>query len=65
MLDLRGKGKCVLIHPMDETEQIDRFNDGLDKYIDTFVLEHDVSTAATIGALYLAIHRLAEEAQEP
>lgn len=45
---------------MDETEQIDRFNDGLDKYIDAFVAEYDVSTAAVIGALYLKIHRLAE-----
>lgn len=48
---------------MDEAEQIDRFNDALDKLIDTFVKEHDVTYAAMIGALYLKQHQLAQESQ--
>lgn len=47
-----------------EPEQIDRFNDQLDKLIDTFVKEHDVTYAAMIGALYLKMHHLAEDSQE-
>lgn len=47
---------------MDEAEQIDRFNDQLDKLIDTFVKEHDVTYAAMIGALFLKAHLLAHDA---
>jgi hypothetical protein len=48
---------------MDEAEQIDNFNDALDKLTATFVMEHDVSTAAIIGALFLKAHQLAAAAQ--
>ncbi len=49
---------------MDEAAQIDQFNDALDRLVNNFVAEHDVSTAALIGALYLKIHQLAEAAHD-
>lgn len=50
---------------MTETEQIDRFNDELDRLIARFVSEHDVSYAAMIGALHLKIYHLCEDSCEP
>lgn len=49
---------------MDETELIDQFNDGLDSFVDSFVLLNDISSAAIIGALYLKIHQLAQNTHE-
>jgi hypothetical protein len=49
---------------MDEAQQIDLFNDALDKLVATFCSEHDVSSAALIGALYLKIHQLADASAE-
>lgn len=49
---------------MTETEQIDRFSDELDRLVERFVGEHDVSVAAVVGALFLKAHQLAAAKDE-
>lgn len=36
-----------------ETESIDHLNNELDRLLDRFIAEHDVSTAAVAGALFI------------
>ncbi len=49
---------------MTESEQIDAFASELDALINRFRAEFDMTYAATIGTLMLAVHDLQQEAYE-
>jgi len=49
---------------MDEGQQIDHFADELDKLVERFRSEYDISYASVIGALHLKAHLLCSEATE-
>lgn len=49
---------------MDKKEQIFQFGDELDKLVERFRAEYDLSYAAVVGALQMKIHLLCKEASE-
>ena len=49
---------------MSEKEQIDHFANELDKLVQRFRSEYEISYAAAVGVLYMKIHLLCAEASE-
>jgi len=49
---------------MTEKEQIGKFADDVDKLVDRYRAEFDLSYAAVVGALTMKVHLLCEEAAE-
>lgn len=49
---------------MDANEQVQHFADELDKLVNRFRSEYDLSYAATVGTLQMKVHLLCMEAEE-
>lgn len=49
---------------MDQTEQTNHFGDELDKLVDRFRKEYDISYASVIGTMQMKIYLLCSEAEE-
>lgn len=47
---------------MSEKEQIDHFSDDLDRLVDRYRKEYEISYGSAIGALQMKIHTLCAEA---
>lgn len=50
---------------MDADQQIQSFEDALDKLVKLYAEEYDLSIAAMVGCLQIKSHLLCEEANEP
>lgn len=49
---------------MSEKEQIDHFSNDLDRLVERYRNEYDISYAAVVGTLQMKIHLLCDEASE-
>jgi hypothetical protein len=49
---------------MSEKEQIEHLADDLDKLIERYRLEYDISYASAVGVLQMKIHTLCDDAKE-
>lgn len=49
---------------MSDNEQIKHFGDEVDKLVDRFRTEYDLSYASVVGVLQMKIHLLCSEAEE-
>ncbi len=49
---------------MSESEQIKHFGDEIDKLVDRFRREYDITYAAVVGTLFMKAHLICNEADE-
>lgn len=49
---------------MNESEQVTHFADDIDKIVDRYRDEYDISIASAVGVLQMKIHLLCREAEE-
>lgn len=61
---LNGKGRERSEWGMDHKEQIQHFADELDRLVERFRSEYDLTYAATVGALMMKAHLLMAEAAD-